>query len=68
MILNAPDGTDFSGWTVPLEVGEFSENASAALKTWTVTVDGSALLCYRLTVKNGNLVLEKIAGLAVIVR
>ena len=68
VILNAPDGTDFSGWTVPLSVGEFSTDASSSLRSWSIVVDGVALGRYRLAVSGGDLVVEKKAGFSVFVR
>lgn len=68
VILNAPEGTNFSNWTVPLSVGEFSTDASSSLRSWSIVVDGVALGRYRLAVSGGDLVVEKKAGFSVFVR
>lgn len=68
VILNAPEGTNFSNWTVPLSVGEFSADASSSLRSWSIVVDGVALGRYRLAVRGGGLVVEKNAGFFVLVR
>lgn len=68
VILNAPEGTNFSNWTVPLSVGEFSTDASSSLRSWSIVVDGVALGRYRLAVSGGDLMVEKKSGFSVFVR